>query len=258
VPQIVGVDMGYRKKRVVNEEDQCVEAVGSLLEALGAISDARKAKGVRYPLKGVLALCVLSFLCGRQNLRQVQRFAKLHPHLLTQLGMNRPESPSVPTLSRVLGSVRVSELQKALSCWFAGLVDSIRKRQRCSVAAVDGKTSRACGVHMLNVFLHDVGQVIWQVPVEAKENEISAFKEALAALFAAYPFLRIVTGDAMYAGAPLCSSLIEQGRHYVFQIKADQPHLHEKMGLIFSPRLHGKPRPDAFMGEKKKRLRRST
>ena len=239
-----------------DEQEACVQAVGSLLEALGTIGDSRKAKGVRYPLAGLLALCVVAFLCGRQNLRGIRRFAGLNSELLVELGLKPGRAPSVPTLSRVLGSVKVSELQKALGGWFAGLVDSVRKRKRCSVAAVDGKTSRASGVHMLNVFLHDLGHVLWQAPVAEKANEISAFKEALDNLFKTYPFLEIVTGDAMYAGAPLCSSLIEHGRHYVFQIKGDQRHLHEKMELIFSPQLRAAPKPEAFTGEKKKRLRR--
>ena len=90
------------------------------------------------------------------------------------------------------------------------------------------KTSRAAGVHVLNVFVHEVRQVLWQLPIAAKHNEISALKQSLAELFAAYPFLRILTGDAMFTGEPLCAELIEHGRHYVFQVKADQKHLLEK------------------------------
>jgi predicted transposase YbfD/YdcC len=163
----------------------------------------------------------------------------------------------VPTLSRVLGKVKTSDLQKALGRWLASLVDSGRKRGRCAVASVDGKTSRSAGVHVLNVFLHDVRQVIWQAPVEAKKNEISALKEALSGLIATYPFLQILTEDAMFAGAPLCSDLIERGRHYVFQVKADQKHLYEKLELVFAPQLARDPAPDSVTGEKKRLRRRA-
>ena len=226
----------------------------TLLEALSEVPDTRKARGVRYPLGAVLALCVVAFVCGRQNLDQVRRFGRDHPELLPELGFRRSRSPSVATLSRVLGQVEVSALQGALSRWLVGLADSARKRRRCSVAAVDGKASRAAGVHVLNVFLHDVEQVAWQLPVGTKQNEISAFRGSLKELLATYPFLRIFTGDAMFAGAPLCSELIENGRHYVFQIKADQKSLLEKMERVFAGRLQREVDQGSLAGEKKKRL----
>ncbi len=120
--------------------DVCQQAVGSLLEALGEVPDPRKARGVRFPLGSILGLCVVAFVCGRQNLTQVMRFGRSHPELLDELGFPRKRSPSVPTLSRVLGRTRTSDLQKVLGRWFASLVDSERKRARCAVASVDGKT----------------------------------------------------------------------------------------------------------------------
>lgn len=240
------------------QEDGCRASVKSLLEAFGEVADPRKARGIRYPLASVLALCVVAFMCGRQNLTQVMRFGRAHPQLLEALGFPRPHrTPSVPTLSRVLGAVSIRDLQRALSRWFVGLVDSGRKRRRSAVGAVDGKTSRASGVHVLSVFLHDVEQVIWQAPVGAKENEISTFKRALGELLETYPFLQILTGDALFAGEPLCSSLIGHGRHYVFQIKADQRHLHEKMELVFAARLATEPKTDALTGEKKRLCHRA-
>ena len=44
----------------------------------------------------------------------------------------------------------------------------------------------------------------------------------------------------MFAGEPLCAELIGHGRHYVFQIKADQKHFLEKMELVFAGRLQCK------------------
>src|SRR5512143_2711152 len=121
------------------------EATGSLFESLKGIVDVRKRRGVRYPLASTLALCVVAFICGRQNLTQVRRFGRDHQELLDELEFPRRKAPSVPTLSRVLGQVQVAELQEALARWIGGLVDTERKRERCAVAAVDGKTTRAAG-----------------------------------------------------------------------------------------------------------------
>jgi len=246
---MVPVDAGN-----VSYPDVCEQAVESLLDALSEIPDPRKPHGVRFPLSSVLGLCVVAFVCGRQNLTQVMRFGRAHKNLLLELGFPRKRSPSVPTLSRVLGATKTSDLQKALGQWFSSLVDSARKRGRCATASVDGKASRAARVHVLNVFLHDVQQVIWQVPVDEKQNEISALKQGLSELFETYPFLRIVTGDAMFAGAPLCSDIIGHGRHYVFQIKADQKNLYEKMEIVFAAKLARGP-VEASVTEDKKRLR---
>lgn len=232
--------------------DPCEQAVQSLLEALGKVPDSRKARGVRYPLDSTLGLCVVAFICGRQNLTQVMRFGRDHPELLLDLGFPRKRSPSVPTLSRLLGATKAADLQAAVGDWFVTLVGSQRKRARCTTAAVDGKTSCSAGIHVLNVFLHDVHQVVWQMPVGEKKNEISALKEGLSEIFETYPFLRILTGDALFAGAPLCSQIIERGRHYLFQVKGDQPHLFEKLDLVFAAKLSRAVREGAFTGEKKR------
>lgn len=240
-----------------------LSAFETLLDALYEIPDPRYARGVRYPLGAVLGLCVLAFICGRTTLSGVSRFGADHRRLLKQLGFKHMRSPSVPTLSRVLKAVDPAALQGALARWLSGVVERMRRRgggdERCGhIASVDGKAVRASGAHVLNVFLHDLEQVIWAAPVENKANEITVFKQALGRMLEQYPFLELVVGDAMFSGAPLCELFIENGKHYLFQVKADQPDLLEKMELVFSPHLHRMPAPEAFDGEKKKRLRCGT
>jgi hypothetical protein len=227
----------------------------ALLDALASIPDPRDPRGVRYPLHGLLALCVLAFMCGAQNLSQIRRFGLRHKALLPALGFKRKKVPAVSGFSRILGLVPVARLQGALGRWLAQALAQ-RAGPLPVAASVDGKASKASGCHVLNVFLHDLEQVLWQSPVESKQNEITAFKAALAGLLDTYPFLRIFVGDAMFTGAPLCSDLIENGKHYLFQVKADQPQLLEKMELLFAPRCHRAPSSEAFEGEKKEGLRR--
>ena len=86
------------------------EATRSLLECLKGIVDVRKRRGVRYPLASTLALCIMAFICGRQNLTQVRRFGRDNKELLDELEFPRRKAPSVPTLSRVLGGLKVVEL----------------------------------------------------------------------------------------------------------------------------------------------------
>lgn len=229
------------------------EGFSTLLEALHAVPDPRHARGIRHPLGAIVGLCVVAFACGRTSLSGVSRFGRDNKGLLLRLGFKRKRSPSVPTLTRVLGAVDALELQRALAGWLAAVV----KRSRGAkgrVASVDGKAVRASGAHVLNVFLHDIQMVAWAAPVERKANEITAFKAAVKDLVERYPFLELFVGDAMFAGAPLCELLIQNGRHYLFQVKADQPVLLEKLELVFAPRLHAKPKHRSLTVEKKRRL----
>jgi hypothetical protein len=224
----------------------------SLLNAFASIPDPRCPKGRRHPLPIVLAICVIALLSGKQNLTQIHRFAKDHPEVLDALGAKRPKRPPVTTtLSSVLGAVRLEDLQIAVTKWFASMFASARAQDRNGVAAVDGKTSRASGVHLLNVFLLDVQQTIWQAEVDEKANEITVLRQILPALFEKYPFLMILTGDALFAGNPLCSEIIQHGRHYLFQVQGNQRHLHEKLELVFARHLNREPDPAALTGEKK-------
>jgi hypothetical protein len=217
-----------------DESDGCA----TLLDALNTVADCRKPRGVRYPLGSLLALFIVGFMRGCENMSQVRRFGLNHKGLLKELGFPRRKVPSVSGFSRIVGGVSAAELQR-------------RAGSALGIASVDGKASKASGCHIVNVFLHEAQQVIWQAPVDKKANEITAFKQALAALIAAYPFVWLFVGDAMFAGAPLCELVIDNGRHYLFQIKADQPTLLEKLKLVFAGFLRTQPGAEAWEGEKK-------
>jgi hypothetical protein len=228
------------------EADECA----TLLAALNTVADGRKPRGVRYPLGSVLALCVLGFMCGCENMSQIRRFGLKRKALLKELGFRRGQVPSVSGFSRIVGGVLAGDLARALSQWLSEALGRPPGTAH-GIASVDGKASKASGCHIVNVFLHEVQQVIWQAPVDKKANEITAFKQALAALIAAYPFVWLFVGDAMFAGTPLCELLVENGRHYLFQIKADQPTLLEKLKLVFAGFLRTQPGTEAWEGEKK-------
>jgi predicted transposase YbfD/YdcC len=46
-------------------------------------------------------------------------------------------------------------------------------------------------------------------------------------LFAAYPTLQVLTGDALFAQRPLAQLIIAAGRDYVLAVKDNQPDLAE-------------------------------
>ena len=89
--------------------------------------------------------------------------------------------PSEPTVRRVLQQIDADAVDRVLNAW---LVDETRRVG--AAIAVDGKSVRGSGhgdrarpVHLLSAFVHRTGQVIGQVDVDGKTNEIPQLKTLL-------------------------------------------------------------------------------
>jgi hypothetical protein len=210
----------------------------SLLDALSTLADPRRRRGTRHPFASVLALTFLGLLCRKADFACLARWARQHWQSLREpLGFTRPYAPHATTFSRIAARFSLDQFQSALGRWIAGL-----PRPAPHVAAVDGKTSKqgydAQGepVHMLNVFAHDLAACLASWPVgRGKDTEPEVVKAHLAELFAAWPSLRLLTGDAIFCQRPLASLILEHGRDYLLAIKDNQPDLHETARATFAP-----------------------
>lgn len=109
-----------------------------LREHLARLSDQRHRRGLVHPLEGVLSLTVLGLMCGCPSLSAIHRFGDTQPQLRSRLGLRR--SPSVQTLSRLLGMVSVAEVRRVLLEFV--LVLERRRGHEIATAALDGKTLR--------------------------------------------------------------------------------------------------------------------
>jgi DDE_Tnp_1-associated len=114
-----------------------------LHERFAGLTDPRFARGKVHPRPGVLALVVLGLLAGCRSLSAVSRYGAIHPEVLGPLGPRR--GPSVATLHRLLGAVRVAEVRPLVRAFAGdlvarrGAVDAVRE------VALDGKPLR--GTH---------------------------------------------------------------------------------------------------------------
>lgn len=252
-------------------EDQELEnfALDSLRRHLQAVADARAERGKLHQLQPVLCLVVLGLLTGRTSLSQILALAlgagaqrhfygdqrrrrqkqqamasDLPPapwlYRIGLLWRGQPTAPCLMTLIRLLRGLKLSDLQEAMGCWVLDLLAHLRQ-QPALVVRVDGKAMKAADRHVLSVFVEDLKLVLLHEEVDAKKNELSTFRDKLAALLERYPFLWLLSGDAMFSDTKLCEMLKAGGRHWLFQIKANQPHLLEKLELFFSPIVHAAP-----------------
>jgi hypothetical protein len=268
---------GNNPRAVAAESDLEVEddkfAILSLSKHIQKIVDHRSPHGRIHNLHAVLSLVLVALVCAKaQSISQVVAFAagqgarrryngprrrekvlrdrRIQPEpsaWLYDIGLTWRGEPTVPCVGRmiaILGTVTATDMTEAMSGWISDLL--ARCKTRRMVGSVDGKALRATGNrHVLSVFVQELGQVALQAEVVAgKKSELSTFRDALATLLERYPGLWLIVGDAMFADKTLCEMLNGQGRHWMFQIKDNQPNLHEKLDLVFSPIIRGRE-PDA-------------
>ena len=109
------------------------------------------------------------------------------------------------------------------------------------VAAVDGKTSKQAKgddgrpIHVLNVLAQGLKLCLADWPVgDGKATEPEVLKDHLDDLFATYPGLRVLTGDALFCQRPPARAIVAASRDYVLAVKDNQPDLHEAARTAFA------------------------
>jgi hypothetical protein len=220
--------------------------LGRLSGVFARISDPRKARGVRHPFQGMVALVFLGLLARITEMAVLVRWAEVHwEELQEPLGFTREQPPCDTTISRSLARLSLAEFREAFSCWLQAALADCRTRW---VAAVDGKTccqglaADGSPAQMLNVFLQRMKVALdeWSVGGD-KTNEPGCLQRHLAELLAAYPALSLLTGDAIFAQRPLLELLKTHGCDYLFQVKANQPALLGALKTCFAAATPARP-----------------
>jgi hypothetical protein len=209
----------------------------SLLGVFEQLTDPRDPRGVRHPFAGLLAIVFLGLLSRQCDFANIARWARRHWAVLKPaFGLTYPRGPHATTYSRAAALFSVEEFRTALTRWLAGVMNAAPV-----TAAVDGKTSKQADtedgdpIHVLNVFAHGANVCLGDWPVgDGKGTEPEVLKAHLDELFAAWPSLRVLTGDAIFCQRPLARAIIESGRDYVLVIKDNQPDLFETAQTAFA------------------------
>jgi hypothetical protein len=209
----------------------------SLLAAFEQLTDPRHRRGIRHPFSGLLAVLFLGLLSRHPDFASIARWAKRHWSVLKEaFGLTRRYAPHATTLSRTAATFSVDEFRTALAGWLSRVMAA-----GPVVAAVDGKTSKQADdadgdpIHVLNVFAHDARVCLADWPVgDGKETEPEVLKAHLDDLFALWPSLRVLTGDALFCQRPVARAIIDAGRDYVLAVKDNQPDLHETIQTAFA------------------------
>jgi hypothetical protein len=225
--------------------------VQSLQSCLQRVPDPRKKRGIRFPLVPMLMLALIGLLSRQVTLQGIidhatLQWAILGPGLGFVLGFGVPHAT---TLSRLLAQVSRAALQAGFTAWLVQLLGEVVEE-----AAVDGKyphqsrDEAGAPFGVLSVFAHEMKACLRQWIVSEKNAEPSVLKAHLAELFAAYPSLQVLTGDALFAQRELSEALVAARRGYLWRIKGNQPAIQDALQLTFAE-VRQRP-PDALSVEK--------
>ena len=211
---------------------------------LATLPDPRHRRGVRHRHDQVLLLALAAVLAGQRHYVAISDWIHdLDAPARQRFGCPRwgdtYQVPSEPTLRRVLQSVDPDAVDTILNAWL-----DTETRRVGDVRAIDGKSlrgsahgARARPVHLLAGMVHRTGQVLGQVEVDGKTNEIPRLRDLLAPLDITGPS---VTTDALHTQTATARFLVEEKHaHYVMEVKRNQPSRHDACGALdlddFSP-----------------------
>ena len=147
-------------------------------------------------------------------------------------------APSHDTFRRVLGLLDRKRFAASLFRW----TQALHAASGGKLVAIDGKTLRRSfakksgfqALHLVTAWASENGLTLGQVACEDKSNEITAIPELL-------PLLDLngatVTIDAMGCQTEIVEQIRDQGGHYVFAAKDNQPGLSADLQEIYEEGL---------------------
>lgn len=212
----------------------------SLLQALAAVPDPRKARGRRHGLRSVLLLAVGAVLAGARSYAAIAQWARCADQAVAVCG----PTPHASTFGRVLSAVDPVALQRALTGWVLGRRAGHRRQyadgpqprgEVRTVLAVDGKVLRGARneegqqTKLVAVLDHAERLALAQVQV-TDGDELAAFVPALETI----ADLRdvVVTADALHCQRAHAEYLHARGAHYLFTVKGNQPTLRRALARL--------------------------
>lgn len=203
-----------------------------LLEVLAAVPDPRDARGIRYPLAGMLAVAVTAVLAGARSFAAIGEWAADLPDgHLARLGLAK--GPEESTLRKLFARLDTDALDRVLGAWAWTRTRVVDGRR---VIALDGKTVRGARTrpdgkapHLVAALDHQAGVVLGQLAVDTKSNEIPCVRDLLACFDLTGV---VVTVDAMHTQTDTATAITGAGGDYVFTIKGNTPTLHQQLKAL--------------------------
>ena len=154
-----------------------LDPVPSLLAALEAVPDHRRAVGRRHRLSSVLAFVCCGMLCGNRSLLALAEWGRAHEAWCCQNFRFKRCTPCLNTLHRVLTGLDVVAFEAVLRAWIA---PQLAEPGALEPIPIDGKAVRGTkagphlpGASLLSAYAGHRGAVLAQVAIGTRENELT-------------------------------------------------------------------------------------
>jgi len=211
-----------------------VNAPTGLLRAFADLEDPRMDRTKKHSLADLLTIAICAVLCGADGWVQVAAFGRCKEDWFRTF-LDLPNGiPSHDTFGRVFALLDPAAFEACFLRWIADLAVASHGR----LIAIDGKTIRRsldaandkAAIHLVSAWCQVNQMVLGQVATDAKSNEITAIPKLLALLDLEGA---VVTIDAAGCQKKIARQIVDQGGHYILQLKGNQSGLHAETRELF-------------------------
>jgi predicted transposase YbfD/YdcC len=209
-----------QRQQLLQREQMC-----TLYELFETLPDPRSKSGQRYPLAYLLTCLVAALLCNCNSTKAVGEWCQERCTLLEDwFGPRRFLCPSASLYRRLLPRLSAEHLEWALADWLRHTLQSADDEP----IALDGKSVKGAGAaehkapHLLSFCTHHTQEIILQVRVDEKTNEIPVAQQLLPCLPVAG---RVYTADAMHTQVDFVWVVQVLQGDVVLTVKDNQPTL---------------------------------
>jgi predicted transposase YbfD/YdcC len=210
------------------------DGLPSLYAVFATIPDPRRKEGQRYELAFLLTCLVAALLCNCNSTLAVGQWCREQRPLLAQVfGPRRFLCPSDSLYRRLLPRLSAEHLEWAVADWVRATLTAAAAEP----IALDGKAVRGARTdehaapHLLAFCTHDSQEILLQVRVDEKTNEIPVAQFLLPCLPVAG---RVYTADALHTQTAFLALIRALHGHTVLTVKANQPSLYADLATYFT------------------------
>lgn len=214
----------------LNEGEKLVEQeLPNILAHFTIVPDPR-AHNVCHKLTDILVIAICAVICGANTFTEMAQYGQGKEVKLKRFLELKNGIPSHDTFRRVFMVLDAQAWQGVFFAWTRSLVFEQTDRPT-EVRAVDGKFSRASGLHTVSVWASEHHVVLAQEQVPDKSNEITVIPELLEVLDIAGT---TVTIDAAGTQKQIAWTVREHLADYVLALKGNHPKLFEDVKWLFA------------------------